>query len=130
MISGARLSLTCWKLARIFPWSSSLPGIATYRQRRAMIAGRSMPSAARRNCCTFHSRHAGRGVRFQAGCLAVSGERKKRKKKEKRCQDPLSAPLSRSEEHTSELQSHLNLVCRLLLEKKNSISILPLINSL
>src|SRR5260370_16419858 len=26
---------------------------------------------------------------------------------------------NRSEEHTSELQSHLNLVCRLLLEKKN-----------
>src|SRR5207237_10426601 len=26
---------------------------------------------------------------------------------------------SRSEEHTSELQSHLNLVCRLLLEKKS-----------
>src|SRR5260370_21695797 len=28
------------------------------------------------------------------------------------------AEFSRSEEHTSELQSHLNLVCRLLLEKK------------
>src|SRR5260370_29003979 len=28
--------------------------------------------------------------------------------------------LPRSEEHTSELQSHLNLVCRLLLEKKNT----------
>src|SRR5438132_4031456 len=27
-------------------------------------------------------------------------------------------PLSRSEEHTSELQSHSDLVCRLLLEKK------------
>src|SRR5260370_21390395 len=27
-------------------------------------------------------------------------------------------PTWRSEEHTSELQSHLNLVCRLLLEKK------------
>src|SRR5207237_6408763 len=26
----------------------------------------------------------------------------------------------RSEEHTSELQSHLNLVCRLLLEQKNN----------
>src|SRR5260370_33703407 len=26
--------------------------------------------------------------------------------------------IGRSEEHTSELQSHLNLVCRLLLEKK------------
>src|SRR4029434_10865932 len=31
----------------------------------------------------------------------------------------------RSEEHTSELQSHLNLVCRLLLEKKkNNCSLL------
>src|SRR4029077_21290961 len=29
-----------------------------------------------------------------------------------------SQPTSRSEEHTSELQSHLNLVCRLLLAKK------------
>src|SRR5260370_6570100 len=28
------------------------------------------------------------------------------------------ARVARSEEHTSELQSHLNLVCRLLLEKK------------
>src|SRR5260370_39450382 len=41
--------------------------------------------------------------------------------------DPLSCVMvlvvtgddqNRSEEHTSELQSHLNLVCRLLLEKK------------
>src|SRR5260370_32105263 len=30
-------------------------------------------------------------------------------------------PAGRSEEHTSELQSHLNLVCRLLLEKKNKL---------
>src|SRR5260370_18515431 len=29
---------------------------------------------------------------------------------------------TRSEEHTSELQSHLNLVCRLLLEKKKHIN--------
>src|SRR5260370_7023083 len=29
---------------------------------------------------------------------------------------------ARSEEHTSELQSHLNLVCRLLLEKKKKNS--------
>src|SRR5207237_9252962 len=33
-------------------------------------------------------------------------------------QDPLGQQQGRSEEHTSELQSHLNLVCRLLLEKK------------
>src|SRR5260370_26914452 len=31
----------------------------------------------------------------------------------------------RSEEHTSELQSHLNLVCRLLLEKKKKIHYAP-----
>src|SRR2546430_10759957 len=30
-------------------------------------------------------------------------------------------PHARSEEHTSELQSQSNLVCRLLLEKKNTI---------
>src|SRR5260370_10138147 len=32
---------------------------------------------------------------------------------------------SRSEEHTSELQSHLNLVCRLLLEKKKTYNQKP-----
>src|SRR2546427_2039981 len=31
----------------------------------------------------------------------------------------------RSEEHTSELQSQSNLVCRLLLEKKKDASVLP-----
>src|SRR5260370_5788405 len=31
---------------------------------------------------------------------------------------PVMGRTRRSEEHTSELQSHLNLVCRLLLEKK------------
>src|SRR5260370_25555588 len=30
---------------------------------------------------------------------------------------------ARSEEHTSELQSHLNLVCRLLLEKKKKLQL-------
>src|SRR2546422_4228993 len=38
---------------------------------------------------------------------------------------------NRSEEHTSELQSRLHLVCRLLLEKKkNSNRTIPLYNSL
>src|SRR2546430_6323848 len=42
-----------------------------------------------------------------------------------------TAPRSRSEEHTSELQSQSNLVCRLLLEKKknNHLSITHLIVS-
>src|SRR2546430_11219906 len=38
------------------------------------------------------------------------------------------APDQRSEEHTSELQSQSNLVCRLLLEKKKSIDNVPLGN--
>src|SRR6266571_8461325 len=33
----------------------------------------------------------------------------------------LLLPERRSEEHTSELQSHVNLVCRLLLEKKKKL---------
>src|SRR2546422_3182646 len=47
----------------------------------------------------------------------------------RRARDERGAPrrgacrcVERSEEHTSELQSRLHLVCRLLLEKKNSIS--------
>src|SRR5260370_27849247 len=35
---------------------------------------------------------------------------------------PVILSAQRSEEHTSELQSHLNLVCRLLLEKKKKNS--------
>src|SRR2546430_3194619 len=37
------------------------------------------------------------------------------------------SPPTRSEEHTSELQSQSNLVCRLLLEKKNKITAPPII---
>src|SRR2546430_8996402 len=36
------------------------------------------------------------------------------------------APMMRSEEHTSELQSQSNLVCRLLLEKKNKQQLIQL----
>src|SRR5260370_2782793 len=40
--------------------------------------------------------------------------------------DTITVSLPRSEEHTSELQSHLNLVCRLLLEKKKKSKPQPL----
>src|SRR5260370_30298285 len=40
-----------------------------------------------------------------------------------RFEDDVPTVDARSEEHTSELQSHLNLVCRLLLEKKKNKSI-------
>src|SRR3712207_8763634 len=39
------------------------------------------------------------------------------------------APLARSEEHTSELQSRQYLVCRLLLEKKNKDTITTMLDT-
>src|SRR5260370_14917686 len=49
-------------------------------------------------------------------CLAI----RRRRDMDRRCPH-LRDRTARSEEHTSELQSHLNLVCRLLLEKKKTI---------
>src|SRR2546426_7460750 len=49
--------------------------------------------------------------------LGVRGEREHTARRRRR--RPLAQP--RSEEHTSELQSPCNLVCRLLLEKKNPV---------
>src|SRR5256885_12706981 len=51
-------------------------------------------------------------ARLEEGYDVVSGWRKDRKDR------AVSRRLPRSEEHTSELQSPCNLVCRLLLEKK------------
>src|SRR5260370_8410210 len=54
-------------------------------------------------------------------CFARNGRANRRARywTPRGCRHSTIAPAcSRSEEHTSELQSHLNLVCRLLLEKK------------
>src|SRR5207237_5216926 len=45
------------------------------------------------------------------------------------CAEPCPEPCLRSEEHTSELQSHLNLVCRLLLEKKKNTKLINIKNT-
>src|SRR5260370_22994811 len=42
-------------------------------------------------------------------------------KSRKKQRHHIAEGILRSEEHTSELQSHLNLVCRLLLEKKKTM---------
>src|SRR5690242_21395174 len=59
----------------------------------------------------------------RAGCPAVSGNRISLVEREGNRRGRLASGgrSDRSEEHTSELQSHVNLVCRLLLEKKNKI---------
>src|SRR5207237_8559217 len=50
--------------------------------------------------------------------LALAARVRGRRQRELQVQE--GALRLRSEEHTSELQSHLNLVCRLLLEKKKN----------
>ena len=47
---------------------------------------------------------------YRGGIGRVGGRRKR---------EEIGGNMYRSEEHTSELQSHSDLVCRLLLEKKN-----------
>src|SRR2546429_5328416 len=60
--------------------------------------------------CDPRSSRGTPGFEFGRGCSAVPAAKK----------IPSTTP-TRSEEHTSELQSRLHLVCRLLLEKKNNI---------
>src|SRR3712207_7158229 len=55
----------------------------------------------------LHSIHASNATSWPNGAMIDA------------CHDPISTCSSRSEEHTSELQSRQYLVCRLLLEKKN-----------
>src|SRR5256885_11134253 len=63
---------------------------------------------------TFNSlSKAYRSCGYRAGWMVVSGDKKA-------ARDYIEG---RSEEHTSELQSPCNLVCRLLLEKKKNINI-------
>src|SRR5256885_12949704 len=58
--------------------------------------------------------------------LPISGALRRRRRAVRRAADrdrsrtEVAAALERSEEHTSELQSPCNLVCRLLLEKKKN----------
>src|SRR5260370_27920190 len=51
------------------------------------------------------------------------GKRRAQSGKKGKLRAALAVAFPRSEEHTSELQSHLNLVCRLLLEKKKNTNI-------
>src|SRR5690606_42031791 len=74
-----------------------------------------------RHCPTQHAgRVLGRRVRAQA--LAGDDEQHASLRRVAGGEEGIERPprgLLRSEEHTSELQSRENLVCRLLLEKKN-----------
>src|SRR5260370_25216837 len=84
----------------LFPYTTlfrSARGVLRRAGRRAGLAGRIKPHAFRHSFTSAVLDACG-------GDLLVARE---------------AGGWARSEEHTSELQSHLNLVCRLLLAKKN-----------
>src|SRR5688572_31109459 len=75
------------------------------------------------------TREPARAPRESAACVRAGGLPRSARVRERggqhrsRAERHLRILVSRSEEHTSELQSQSNLVCRLLLEKKNKNSI-------
>src|SRR5207248_7542898 len=83
------------------------PAARTYFQSRAGLAGGHGQSGA-------HPRSLLRGGWYRRPCLY----RNLRSAPEERCEAAHDGKADRSEEHTSELQSPYDLVCRLLLEKK------------
>src|SRR5690242_20955154 len=89
----------------LFPYTTLFRSWAPYRQCRYRASEASRDAADAK-----YSRQSGEAncAHMRRRRTFVCGDRKK-------CD---AAVESRSEEHTSELQSHVNLVCRLLLEKK------------
>src|SRR2546427_4706660 len=70
-----------------------------------------------RSSCAAH----GRSPSFHKSCLPLEGRLTGVSHRTDHGVPDTRAPYIRSEEHTSELQSQSNLVCRLLLEKKKKI---------
>src|SRR2546430_13696747 len=79
------------------PRSTLFPYTTLFRSRGRALHGRQLALAGRAVLPALRQTHA----------ATRDGDR-----------DSVSAAAARSEEHTSELQSQSNLVCRLLLEKK------------
>src|SRR5436190_7319911 len=89
-----------------------MPRIRTTRSSvREVFAGASAPGATT-NC--FHSR----SECARANSRDSASRLPRRLTATKNASSPARPASVRSEEHTSELQSHSDLVCRLLLEKK------------
>src|SRR5437667_9038122 len=90
-----------------FPYTTLFRSYVSLRSRRTRAAARSR-SARSAAGVRHHSRDAASAhSRIRASSLAAVSWK--------------VSSTSRSEEHTSELQSHHDIVCRLLLEKKKDI---------
>src|SRR5688572_30972585 len=81
------------------PQSTLFPYTTLFRSRRSRTGSRSWSPTRSSRTCAPSSAAAGRPAAAELGA---------------------HVRLDRSEEHTSELQSQSNLVCRLLLEKKKT----------
>src|SRR5205809_4054701 len=91
------------------PRSTLFPYTTLFRSRPASHA---RPRSTGERCVTPATRSANAAASASRRCSAGSRPRPALPRSS-------SEALIRSEEHTSELQSRLHLVCRLLLEKKN-----------
>src|SRR5260221_7462447 len=88
----------------LFPYTTLFRSLFAGARERRILRQESVPRMNRVNVFFFRERNDSRDVQVRLH-RSFAGERKKR-----------------SEEHTSELQSHSDLVCRLLLEKKKRIT--------
>src|SRR5437667_8840745 len=95
--------------------------MALHRNARLGLAGRRALVADLESGCSCREAARRRGVSPTTACKWWSRWREAtaEQRRSLRCLEDRS---SRSEEHTSELQSHHDLVCRLLLEKKKMIA--------
>src|SRR5690606_41672738 len=91
-------------LVRCPPCSPLFPYTTLFRSRRLTPATPPSSSSTACACCAA------------AGCVSCCAATARGGSASPRCRTPPGD--DRSEEHTSELQSRENLVCRLLLEKK------------
>src|SRR5689334_24537159 len=92
------------------PRSTLFPYTTLFRSVRAISSG--LPAAFAKTPCSFQDRLVEGPARPCRGSDSIA------RSKWTSQFGPTCTPLSRSEEHTSELQSQFHLVCRLLLEKK------------
>src|SRR2546426_3984123 len=91
------------------PRSTLFPYTTLFRSRRRCTA---TSSRGRSACCASLPRKGSASrTRHSASSTSIRSH----------CSDVITRREHRSEEHTSELQSPCNLVCRLLLEKKKKI---------
>src|SRR2546421_2952711 len=103
-----------------------MPNTGTPAPSTPRIASTAYPAAAGSPGPLLKNTPSGEAARMSVALLVAGSTRTSQPRAARfRGVDALMPRSTRSEEHTSELQSRSDLVCRLLLEKKNKKQILP-----